>query len=70
MAKTENGFRYYTCKQCAIEIREPIRSWKKKPQKNKNICPWCIERRKVAEQTRKERMEDAANRSLYSWLPF
>ena len=50
----------FTCKCCGAESREPLRSWKKKPQKDKNVCPWCIERRRVAAQTKRERLDDAA----------
>ena len=57
MSKTENGIRYYTCKHCGAETKEPLRSWKKKSQKDKNICPWCIDRRRVAAQARKEMNE-------------
>lgn len=67
MAKTENGIRYYKCKFCGAESREPLHSWKKKPQKDKNVCPWCIERRRVAAQTRIERGKHEG----YGWFtPF
>lgn len=64
MAKTENGIRYYTCKCCGLKMEEPLRSWKKKSQKDKNVCPWCIDRRKIQAQTRAEE----ARHSGYGWF--
>lgn len=64
MSKTENGIRYYTCKVCGSNTQEPVRKWRKQ-QKDKNICNRCIEGRRLAAQTRKEMLEDAAYRARY-----
>ena len=54
MAKTEGMARYYICKLCGADTKEPLRSWKQKPQKLKNVCPFCIRKKKVAALTRRE----------------
>lgn len=54
MAKTEGMARYYICKLCGADTKEPLTSWKKKPQKQKNVCPFCIKKQQVAAQTRRE----------------
>lgn len=54
MAKTKGTTRYYRCKRCSADTEEPLRSWKQKPQKLKNVCPFCIKKQQVAAQTRRE----------------
>lgn len=56
MAKTEGMTRYYICKRCGAGTAEPMRSWKQKPQKLKNVCPFCI---KKAEIKKENRIEEA-----------
>ena len=55
MGKTVNWMRYYRCKTCGKQIEERLRDWKKKPEKDKNKCPTCIKKRKLAEQSARER---------------
>lgn len=62
MGKTIGNTRHYICKCCSAKMEEPLRSWKKKSQKNKNVCPWCIEKKRVDEQTRLERLEHLSRR--------
>ena len=54
MAKTEGMTRYYRCKRCSAETTEPLRSWKQKPQKLKNVCPFCIKKAENQEAARRE----------------
>lgn len=43
--KTVGGVRFFTCKMYGAQIGEPLESWKKKPQADKNICWACREAR-------------------------
>lgn len=54
MSKTVDGVRHFVCKKCGQPKQEGIAHWKKKSQKDKNVCLDCVKRRKVMEQTRKE----------------
>lgn len=53
--ETRDGVRYFTCKQCGLRNAEPVRSWRKKPQKDKNVCLLCIEKRETAVRSARER---------------
>ena len=37
-SRTVNDVRIFCCRVCGNEIKEPIRWWKQKPQKMKNVC--------------------------------
>lgn len=54
MSKTIDGVRHFVCKKCGQKKQEGIAHWKKKSQKDKNVCLDCIKRRKIMEQTREE----------------
>lgn len=43
--------RYYKCKLCGSSVVEERAKWKKKRQTDKNICPKCLEKRKLAKET-------------------
>ena len=47
--------RYYKCKLCGSFVGEGRAKWKKKRQTDKNICPKCLEKRKLAKETAEER---------------
>lgn len=47
--------RYYKCKLCGSSVVEGRAKWKKKRQTDKNICPKCLEKRKLAKETAEER---------------
>ena len=53
--KTVDGVRWFTCKMCGAQIREPLDSWRKKPQADKNVCQSCRETRATAAETARER---------------
>lgn len=53
--KTVDGVRYFTCKMCGAQIGEPLESWRKKPQADKNVCWACREARATAAETARER---------------
>lgn len=53
--ETIDGARHFTCKRCGERIIEPLKSWRKKPQKDKNICQDCLRGREVARQTAREK---------------
>lgn len=53
--ETKDGVRYFTCKRCGLRNAEPVKSWRKKPQKDKNICLLCLDKRTTAAQTARER---------------
>lgn len=57
MGKTVNGIRIFNCKRCGKEERINIYKWRKRPQKDKNICSACIERRIHAARAARERAE-------------
>lgn len=48
--------RYYKCKLCGSSVVEGRAKWKKKRQTDKNICPKCLEKRKLAKETAEERI--------------
>lgn len=52
--KTVGDVRYFDCKMCGTRISEPIESWRKKPQKEKNVCQRCIEKRADTAKTARE----------------
>lgn len=54
-AETKDGVRYFTCKRCGLRNAEPVKFWRKKPQKDKNICLLCLDKRATAKQTARER---------------
>lgn len=54
-SKTVDGVRYFTCKMCGTQISEPIESWRKKPQEDKNVCRACREARATAAETAHEK---------------
>lgn len=58
-SKTREGLRYFTCKKCGREVIENIYQWRKKPQKQKNICKTCLDRAELRRQTAKEMAQDA-----------
>ena len=63
MSKQKTGFsvdayRYFRCKKCAETVKEPLRSWQRKKQKDKNICQDCLKRREIARQDQQERARD------------
>ena len=53
--ETKDGVRYFTCKLCGLRNAEPVKSWRKKPQVQKNICLLCLARRATAARTARER---------------
>ncbi len=53
--KTVGDVRYFACKMCGTRISEPIESWRKKPQADKNLCEACREARSTAAETARER---------------
>lgn len=57
-ATTQETTRTFVCRLCGVENVEPLEVWKRKPQKQKNICELCIDHRKIAAETRRERMGD------------
>ena len=52
--KTENGIRTYICKRCGRETTENVYKWRKKAQKDKRICPHCLNSRAAAIAARQE----------------
>lgn len=48
--------RYYKCKICGSSVVEGRAKWKKKRQTDKNICPKCLEKRKLAKETAEEKI--------------
>ena len=54
MGKTVGNIRHFVCKKCGQPKQEGIYHWKKKKQKDKNICLECIKRRDVMRKTREE----------------
>lgn len=48
--------RYYKCKLCGSSVVEGRAKWKKKRQTDKNICPKCLEKRKLAKETAEEKI--------------
>lgn len=53
--KTREGVRCFTCKLCGLRNAEPVNSWRKKPQKDKNVCQLCIGKRAAAVRDARER---------------
>lgn len=65
---TRDNIRYFKCKCCGFVHGEPLDKWRKKPQKNKNICLDCISRR---DALRRESVEQARhNPYIYSTMFF
>ena len=62
--KSDRFNRYYVCKICGKKAGEWLSEWKKKPQKDKNVCPDCLKKRRIARQTAKER----AKYKGYGWF--
>ena len=54
-SKTVDGVRYFTFRLCGAQIEDPLKSWKKKPQADKNLCEACREARSTAAETARER---------------
>ena len=54
MGKTIDGIRHFVCKKCGQPKQEVVYYWKKKSQKDKNVCLDCIKRRVIMKQTREE----------------
>lgn len=48
--------RFYKCKLCGSFVGEERAKWKKKRQTDKNICPKCLEKRKLAKETAEEKI--------------
>lgn len=55
--RTENGVRYFTCKCCGNRCAENLKRWREKKQKDKNVCLWCLEKRRNARLDAQERAE-------------
>ena len=51
-----SGTRFYKCKMCGSFVGEERAKWKKKRQTDKNICPKCLEKRKLAKETAEEKI--------------
>lgn len=51
-----SGTRFYKCKMCGSFVGEERAKWKKKRQTDKNICPKCLEKRRLAKETAEERI--------------
>lgn len=51
-----SGTRFYQCKSCGGFVGEERAKWKKKRQTDKNICPKCLEKRRLAKETAAERI--------------
>ena len=54
MGKTVGFQRIFTCKKCGKEAVEGLYHWKKKSQKDKNVCLSCIRKRELSKQTARE----------------
>lgn len=55
MGKTVNGMREFKCRLCGAEVSMNLYKWRKKPQKEKNVCDNCIKNREIKRQTAIER---------------
>lgn len=53
--ETKDGVRYFTCKLCGLRNAEPVQSWRRKPQRMKNICQLCLDRQAGAARNARER---------------
>lgn len=41
-AISSNGHRHFTCKRCGTRTHEPLRTWKKKPQRKKTSATSAV----------------------------
>lgn len=55
--ETRNGVRYFTCRRCGKRRAEGLEQWRKKKQRDKNVCLGCLEERRNARLDAQERGE-------------
>lgn len=59
--------RKFQCKRCGKHRTEPYATWKKKPQKHKNVCLICLQNARVAAQVAEERAAYARRYPYTGW---